>query len=215
MNSFPPWISKTISFDENVYRTRSSIDSSGAKTVCRSSLCPNLNECFSRGFAAFLLLGDTCTRSCAFCASSSGMPVLPEEDEPERIVDAVKGLGLKHLIVTSVTRDDLSDGGAGQFVATIEKVRAYDEGIKIEVLVPDFRGLREPILRIVRAMPDILGHNIETVPRLYRRVRPGADYERSLGLLRLVKDSFPGIRTKSAILLCFGEERDEVERCMM
>ena len=183
-------------------------------TVCQEARCPNLGECFGRGTATFLILGDTCTRGCRFCAVTSGRPTLPHGDEPERVAEAAARLGLGHVVVTSVTRDDLADGGAAQFEATIRALRARLPGAILEVLIPDFGGCHAALERVLEAGPNVLNHNVETVPRLYPRVRPGADYHRSLGMLAWAKAYAPGVATKSGLMLGLGERTAEVLRVL-
>ncbi len=215
MRTFPPWIKKAVSQDAAAYETRDILRRIGAKTVCETSLCPNLNECYSRGFATFLILGDICTRSCAFCASIKGNPSGVDPGELDRILEAVKLLKLPRVVITSVTRDDLKDGGSASFAEVIGRIRSYDSSIEIEVLVPDFGdNNREAVKRVAEAAPHIFGHNIETVKRFYPTIRPGASYGRSLEVLRLAKGFMPGMRTKSALILGFGEKRREVIDCM-
>lgn len=179
-------------------------------TVCQEAACPNLMECYGRKTATFLILGPECTRNCTFCAVGKGAPLPPEEGEPERVAQAVRELGLRHAVITSVTRDDLPDGGAGQFVRVIKAIRAACPETSIEVLIPDFAGNREALAAVVAAGPDILNHNVETVPRLYPEVRPMADYQRSLDLLAAAKKLSPGLLTKSGIMVGLGETQEEV-----
>lgn len=186
------------------------LEESGLHTVCEEAHCPNLGECFSQGTATFLILGDICTRNCGFCAVRHGTPVPPAEDEPNRIGRVVVEMGLHYVVITSVTRDDLPDGGASLFARTIEAIREQDQGIKIEVLVPDFRGDLSSLEIILRASPDVLNHNIETIPRLYSEVRPQANYKRSLHLLKESRRSYPWIHTKSGFMLGLGETHEEV-----
>jgi lipoic acid synthetase len=183
-------------------------------TVCESALCPNLGECFARRTATFMILGKVCTRNCRFCAVEGGQPELLDPEEPRRVAEAATRLGLKHVVVTSVTRDDLPDGGAGQFAATIQALREKLPYAIIEVLTPDFQGERKAIASVVEAQPHIFNHNVETVPRLYPRVRPEADYRRSLEVLRTVKELAPSIYTKSGLMVGLGETREEVEQVM-
>jgi len=214
MNTFPRWLKKTLSFDNAVHETKAIVESARVRTVCESSLCPNTNECYSRRFVAFLILGARCTRNCAFCSAAKGDPLPPDSEEPRRIVDAVIRLHLGHVVITSVTRDDLEDGGAEHFIRVMEELRSYSRDIMIELLVPDFRGNRDAIRRVCAASPDIFGHNIETVHRLYPAVRPGADYRRSLDVLSRAKDYALKAMIKSSLLVGFGEEREEVMECM-
>jgi len=182
-------------------------------TICEEARCPNRNHCYSRGTATFLILGDRCTRSCPFCSVAGGPPLPPDPDEPARLVDAVVALGLRHVVVTSVNRDDLADQGSGHFVACIEGLRARLPDLTIEVLIPDFRGRAEDIDRVIDAGPDILNHNLETVPRLYRRVRPGARYDRSLELLARARDR-GGAWVKSGVMVGLGESPAELDETM-
>ena len=181
-------------------------------TICESARCPNRTECFAQGTATFMTLGDICTRNCTFCAVKHGKPEAPDPEEPEHILSAVKKLGLRYVVITSVTRDDLPDGGASQFAQIIKALRAYDSNILVEVLVPDFRGSLPAWQIVIDASPDVLNHNVETVPRLYLEVRPGAKYQRSLELLRRAK--LNGLLTKSGLMLGLGEREDEVIEVM-
>jgi lipoic acid synthetase len=186
----------------------------GLHSVCQEALCPNMGECFSRGTATFLILGERCTRNCGFCAVGFGPDGLPDPGEPRRVAEAVRAMGLGYVVITSVTRDDLADGGAGHFAETIREIRRTVPGARIEVLVPDFRGSVDALEIVLDAGPDVLNHNLETVPRLYARVRPGADYHRSLGLLRTARALAPGIPTKSGLMLGLGEEEHEVREVL-
>lgn len=179
-------------------------------TVCEEAHCPNLGECWSRGTATFMILGEVCTRACGFCAVKTGLPgTPPDPDEPRRVAEAVSRMGLRHAVVTSVNRDDWPDGGAAIFAATIAEIRARVPGCAVEVLVPDFKGRWHALQRVLDARPDVLNHNVETVPRLYRTVRAGASFPRSLELLRRSREQ--GLLTKSGIMLGLGEEWPEVE----
>ncbi len=187
------------------------LSSFSLSTVCREANCPNRAECYSSGTAAFLILGEVCTRRCAFCDLASGTPKPPAADEPQRLAQAVKALGLKYVVVTSPDRDDLRDGGAGHFAAVIAELRRVVKGIEVEVLVPDFKKKEETALEILSATPpDVFNHNIETVPGLYRIARPGASYEGSLALLKAFANKNPHIPTKSGLMLGLGETDDEV-----
>jgi lipoyl synthase len=180
-------------------------------TVCESARCPNMGECWEHGAATFMILGDICTRACGFCAVPSGKPVgPPDEDEPNRVADAVAKMGLRYAVVTSVNRDDQPDGGAHIFARTIEEIRNRVPGCKVEVLIPDFRGDWNALDIVLASQPDVLNHNTETVPRLYRKVRKGAVYERSLELLRRSKEGHPEVPTKTGMMLGLGEEKEEV-----
>jgi lipoyl synthase len=183
----------------------------GLHTVCESARCPNMGECWEHGTATFMILGDICTRACGFCAVPSGKPAgPPDEEEPHRVAEAVARMGLRYAVVTSVNRDDQPDGGAHIFARTIEEIRRRVPGCKVEVLIPDFRGDWYALDSVLAVRPDVLNHNTETVPRLYRRVRKGALYERSLELLRRSKQAHPEIPTKTGLMLGLGEEKDEV-----
>lgn len=183
-------------------------------TVCEEANCPNRMECFSSRTATFMLLGDVCTRDCRFCNVTHGVPLPVEEDEPRRVAEAVIQLRLRHVVVTSVTRDDLEDGGAGHFAATAAAIRARDPSVKIELLIPDFQGSRAALETVVLSAPDIINHNIETISRLYPAVRPQADYRRSLDLLKRVKEYGTGIYTKSGLMVGLGEKAAEIEEAM-
>jgi lipoic acid synthetase len=183
----------------------------GLHTVCESARCPNMGECWEHRTATFMILGNICTRACGFCAVPSGRPLdAPDEREPVRVAEAVAQMGLRYAVVTSVNRDDQPDGGAHIFARTIEEIRARVPGCKVEVLIPDFRGDWSALAAVLAARPDVLNHNTETVPRLYRAVRKGALYERSLELLRRSKEIAPHIPTKTGMMLGLGESRDEV-----
>jgi lipoic acid synthetase len=180
-------------------------------TVCEEASCPNLGECFSHGTATFMIMGELCTRRCPFCDVAHGRPNPLDPEEPEHLAQAVARLGLAYVVITSVDRDDLRDGGAGHFAACIAALRARSPATRIEVLVPDFRGRVQRALPLLTATPpDVFNHNLETVPRLYRRARPGADYAWSLDLLEAFKAAVPDVPTKSGLMLGLGEERDEV-----
>ena len=183
-------------------------------TVCEESMCPNIGKCFEKKTATFLIMGDTCTRNCKFCDIQFGRPSPLDEDEPDHIVEAAKKLDLRHIVITSVTRDDLADGGASHFAGIAKKLREYNENLIIELLIPDMKGKEEDIQTIVDAKPDIINHNIELVPRLFRKVTPQANYEISLKLLKLVKEMNPGIHTKSGLMVGLGEKKQEVFEVM-
>lgn len=211
----PPWLKKRLVRNSALDNTRRILSEKRIHTVCESSICPNQNECFSNSQATFLLLGDLCTRGCAFCSAKRGSPRgFVDTNEPRRVVDAIRSLGLQYVVITSVTRDDLKDGGAYHFVAAISLIKKYFKSIKIEVLIPDFKGDRKAIERVVKAGPDVFGHNIETVERLYGLVRAGASYSRSLELLRYVKEIEPLQLTKSSIMVGLGEDTREALSAM-
>jgi lipoic acid synthetase len=184
-------------------------------TVCESARCPNRGECWEHGTATFMILGDICTRACGFCAVPSGKPAgPPDEEEPFRVAEAVARMGLRYAVVTSVNRDDQPDGGSQIFARTIQEIRNRVPGCKVEVLIPDFRGNWEALNAVLAVKPDVLNHNTETVPRLYRQVRKGAVYERSLELLRRAKEMHPDVPTKTGLMLGLGEEPEEVLETM-
>jgi len=182
----------------------------GLATVCEEARCPNVGECFLKPTAAFMIMGSTCTRNCGFGSVKSSVPEPLDHDESERVGMAAKDMGLRYVVITSVTRDDLSDGGAEHFARTVGAVRRYSPGAKVEVLTPDFKGARSSINTVLHARPDIFNHNVETVPGLYPVVRPLADYRRSLSLLAHIKNTAPEIRTKSGLMLGLGERLNEV-----
>lgn len=193
--------------EEELATVHGALEDLNLATVCQEARCPNRCECFARGTATFMILGRTCTRNCRFCAVKGGEPDEVDPDEPGRVAEAADRLGLRHVVVTSVTRDDLSDGGSGQFARTIRAVRDRC-GATVEVLTPDFEGRAEDIDCVIEARPDIFNHNVETVPRLYDEVRPEADYRRSLDLLERVSDR--GLISKSGLMLGLGEKRNEI-----
>jgi lipoic acid synthetase len=205
----PAWIKARAPLGEGYDRLRGLMRELGLHTVCEEARCPNVGDCWNRGTATFMILGDVCTRACGFCAVKTGLPGLPPDpEEPRRVAEAVARMGLRHAVITSVNRDDQRDGGASAFAACIREIRRRLPGCAVEVLIPDFKGDREALQVVIDARPDVLNHNTETVPRLYRHVRPGARFDRSLELLRRSKDA--GLLTKSGIMVGLGEEWDEV-----
>ena len=211
----PDWIRVKAPVSQAYHQTRELMRELNLNTVCEEAACPNIGECWTRKHATVMILGDTCTRACAFCNVKTGMPGKVDADEPEHVAIAAARLGLEHIVVTSVDRDDLPDGGAGQFVKVIEALRRSTPATTIEILTPDFRGrMREAVEAIVAAGPDVYNHNLETVPRLYPTIRPGARYYASLRLLEEVKRHDPMIFTKSGIMLGLGEERLEIHQVM-
>ncbi len=211
----PNWIRAKAPIDPNVLRLKRLIKEKNLHTVCEEAACPNLGECFAHGTATFMIMGDLCTRRCPFCDVAHGRPKPLDENEPENLADAIEIMDLRYIVITSVDRDDLRDGGAGHFVACIQAVRNRMPEIKIEVLVPDFRGRMERALSIFeQGPPDVFNHNLETVPRLYKQVRPGADYQWSLDLIKNFKASHPDVPTKSGLMLGLGETLDEVREVM-
>ncbi len=214
MSRLPPWFKQKLPPPGAVGSVRGLIDDLGLHTVCDSALCPNLGDCFSKGTATFLIMGDQCTRRCTFCAVAKGTPSPLDPDEPANLAEAAAKLGLCHVVVTSVTRDDLADGGAAQFARIIECLHATADRPTVEVLVPDFGGSAESLRMVAAARPEVINHNLETVPRLYPEVRPVAGYRRSLALLRMIKEIDDGIVTKSGLMLGLGETRPEVLQVM-
>jgi lipoic acid synthetase len=205
-----PWLRKRLPSGGEVEEVRGLVSELDLHTVCQSARCPNLNECWSRKAATFMILGDVCTRTCRFCTVPKGRPLPLDDGEPERVAEAAARMGLRHVVVTSVDRDELPDQGAGHFARTIEAVRRRLPDAVVEVLTPDFRGVAPCVDVVTDARPDIYNHNVETVPSLYRRVRPGARYERSLDLLRRVKARRPETFTKSGLMLGLGETAEEL-----
>lgn len=207
----PEWIRARPPGAAAVARVKALLREHRLHTVCEEANCPNLGECFGQGTATFMILGDLCTRRCPFCDVGHGRPKPPDAREPERLADTVAALGLTHVVITSVDRDDLRDGGAAHFAACVATLRRRAPDTRIEILVPDFRGRLELALdALLESPPDVLNHNIETVPRLYKAVRPGADYAHSLDLLRAFRARCPGVPTKSGIMLGLGERDEEV-----
>ena len=186
------------------------LDRLSLHTVCQEAMCPNLFECFGQKTATFMILGRICTRNCTFCNVQKGIPEPVDDREPHHLVQAVKELGLKYVVVTSVTRDDLGDGGASQFIQVIKKLRQLSPRLPVEVLIPDFAGNQEALADVVQSGPDVLNHNIETIPRLYPEVRPKANYQRSLSVLRKAREIAPEILTKSGIMVGLGEREEEI-----
>ena len=204
----PPWFKIRLEAGERFTRVRDLIETNKLHTVCRSAGCPNRNECWNAGTATFMILGAVCTRGCRFCGVPKGSPQELDPDEPGRVAEAVAALKLSYAVITSVTRDDLPDGGAALFARTILAIRTKSPGCKVEVLIPDFQGSHASLKAVLDAQPDVLNHNLETVPSLYSRVRPQADYERSLELLSRSRQL--GAVTKTGLMLGLGEGTDEV-----
>ncbi|CAL1240115.1 lipoyl synthase [Candidatus Methylocalor cossyra] len=211
----PAWIRVRLGSGESVQRIKRILRERNLHSVCEEAACPNLPECFGHGTATFMVLGDLCTRRCPFCDVAHGRPRAPDPAEPEHLAAVVQELGLRYVVITSVDRDDLPDGGASHFAACIAAIRRRTPAVKIEILVPDFRGRLEAALAaLAETPPDVFNHNLETVPRLYRAARPGADYRTSLALLARFKASHRDIPTKSGLMLGLGETRAEVEAVM-
>ena len=208
----PEWIRARLPYGENYTKLLGLMRSKQLHTVCEEARCPNLGECWGRGTATFMILGDICTRSCGFCAVKTGRPTELDTDEPRRVAEAVVSMKLRHVVITSVNRDELRDGGASIFAETIRQIRIREPKCRIEVLIPDFKGEKLALDIVVDAAPDILNHNVETVPRLYSVVRPQARYERSLEVLSYFKER--GLTTKSGIMVGIGEKPEEVLQVM-
>ncbi len=206
----PEWLKVRLPASEGYFRLKTLVHDQRLNTVCQDARCPNIGECWGAGTATFLILGDICTRACKFCAVKTGLPPEYDTEEPGRVAEAIRKLNLRYAVITSVDRDDLEDGGAFIFAETIRKTRAACPGIRIEVLIPDFKGSVSALKTVAEARPDILGHNVETVPRLYKTARAGSRYERSLDHLRNAKSfGFP-LTTKSSLMLGLGESREEI-----
>ncbi|WP_455207144.1 lipoyl synthase [Kaarinaea lacus] len=211
----PRWIRAKAPTGPNVMRIKNLLRQNNLHTVCEEASCPNLGECFSHGTATFMIMGDICTRRCPFCDVAHGRPKPLDKNEPKNLAEAIQLLDLKYVVITSVDRDDLRDGGAQHFVDCIDAVREFSPSTKIEILVPDFRGRMDIALKIMeQAPPDIFNHNLETVPRLYKKCRPGSDYQWSLQLLKRFKEMYPDVPTKSGLMLGLGETNDEVIEVM-
>ena len=211
----PPWIRARSPADPAVSRLKEVLRENRLHTVCEEASCPNIGECFSGGTATFMIMGDICTRRCPFCDVAHGRPDPLDANEAENLGQTIRDMGLRYVVVTSVDRDDLRDGGAGHFAQCIEAIRRYNPDIKIEILVPDFRGRMDRALDIlIKSPPDVFNHNLETVPDLYRKVRPGSDYTWSLDLLKRFKALYPEIPTKSGLMLGVGEKISDVEQVM-
>lgn len=210
----PSWFKQKLPEPQTMLAMKRLLDGLSLHTICESAQCPNIGQCFSRKTAAFLILGDVCTRHCAFCAVKKGFPTPVDETEPPHLLEAVKKLSLKYVVITSVTRDDLPDGGASQFVKTINLLHENRDSTIIEVLITDFLGSAEALKTVVKASPQVINHNVETVSRLYPEVRPEADYNRSIELLFRLKKLEPKIVTKSGLMLGLGETRQEVIEVM-
>lgn len=207
----PAWIRVRSWATPEVARLKRILRDNALHTVCEEASCPNIGECFGKGTATFMIMGDICTRRCTFCDVAHGRPRELDAEEPLNLANTIKAMGLRYVVVTSVDRDDLRDGGAGHFAACIRAIREVSPLTNIEVLVPDFRGRMDVALALMQeAPPDVFNHNLETVPRLYRQVRPGSDYQHSLMLLKGFKQAHPGIPTKSGIMLGLGEELSEI-----
>jgi lipoic acid synthetase len=211
----PDWLKRRLGAGQTFTHTHHTLGTLGIETICTNANCPNRGECWSRGTATVLILGNICTRNCKFCAVGHGKPLSPDPTEPRRVAQMAKEMGLKYLVITSVDRDDLPDGGAGHFRDVILESRNTVEGLEFELLVPDFRDCQDDAIAILSdALPFVFGHNVETVPSLYAKARPGGVYERSLALLQKAKDAWPEIQTKSSLMFGLGETDGEVMQVM-
>ncbi|MFW5443841.1 MAG: lipoyl synthase [Methylococcaceae bacterium] len=211
----PDWIRVKISSNDEITRIKKSLRENNLHTVCEEAACPNLAECFSHGTATFMIMGDICTRRCPFCDVAHGKPKALDPNEAINLAKTIKAMSLKYVVITSVDRDDLRDGGAGHFAECIKAIREQSPETKIEVLVPDFRGRMDKAVDILKQQPcDVFNHNLETVPRLYKEARPGANYQESLSLLKKYKQAYPQAVTKSGLMLGLGEKEDEVTLVM-
>lgn len=210
----PEWVKRSVLNTTENRETRLILKEQKLNTICESGRCPNKGECWAKGTATFMLMGALCTRTCRFCAVNKGMPAPLEEDEPQRIATAAAKMGLKHVVLTSVNRDDLPDQGANHFARTITAIKEAIPGVAVEVLTPDFQGRRDALEIVLAAYPVVYNHNIETVPRLYKRVRPGSKYDRSLKVLAMAKEITKDVPTKSGLMLGVGETFDEVKQVM-
>ncbi len=214
LKSKPKWIKTKIFNTQNYFITKEIVNKKKLNTVCQEASCPNISECWSNKHATFMIMGETCTRACAFCNVSTGKPNILDSNEPDKIALATKELNLKHVVVTSVNRDDLSDGGANHFYKVIKAIRKLNQNTTIEVLTPDFLKKGDSYKKVIGAAPDVFNHNVETVPSLYRKVRPGSNYSSSVNLLKFVKNINDKIFTKSGIMLGLGEKKDEILQVM-
>lgn len=211
----PKWIRAEFTGTREVQRLKAVLRENKLHTVCEEANCPNLGECFKSGTATFMIMGDICTRRCPFCDVGHGRPNPLDPDEPKNMAETITAMGLKYVVITSVDRDDLRDGGAAHFVSCIQETRKRNPEITVEILTPDFRGREDVALEILaQSPPDVFNHNLETVPRLYRQARPGADYQGSLDLLRRFKERHSGVPTKSGLMLGLGETLEEIESVM-
>jgi len=208
----PPWLNRPLPADDSFQHTSKVLDSLNLQTICTNANCPNQGECFSRGTATVLILGNICTRNCSFCSVKAGKPEPPDKTEPARLAEMAKQMQLKYLVITSVDRDDLPDGGAGHFRDCIDEVRKQCPDMKFEILTPDFHNCQRRALQILQSsLPFVFAHNVETVPSLYPIARAGGDYQLSLNLLRMAKEQYQSVQTKSSIMLGLGETDTEVE----
>jgi len=211
----PDWIRIRLPHGNKVQELKQTLRENKLHTVCEEASCPNLSECFNRGTATFMIMGDICTRRCPFCDVAHGRPLALDEAEPKHLAQTIKAMGLGYVVITSVDRDDLRDGGAGHFVRCIKETRALNPNTQIEILVPDFRGRMDIAIELMSSNPpDVFNHNLETIPELYRKVRPGSDYQWSLELIKKFKAAQPDVQTKSGLMLGIGETIDQVKRVL-
>lgn len=211
----PAWLKIELPHSENFKKVKEIIHQNNLHTVCEEASCPNIGECFSKGTATFMIMGDICTRRCPFCDVSHGRPLHLDKNEPKNLAESIYKLNLNYVVVTSVDRDDLKDGGARHFVECIDSIRKKIPSIEIEILIPDFRGREQiAINSFAKSLPDVLNHNIETVPRLYKEVRPGSVYKQSLKLLKDFSDTYPELVTKSGFMIGLGETFEEIEETL-
>ena len=210
----PEWVRRGTTHFHALHTLKSNLRQLGLHTVCESARCPNIHECFHRGTATFMILGDVCTRTCGFCAVPRGRPLAVDPEEPANLARMAAALGLRHVVITSVNRDELADGGSAHWAATVREVRKALPGARVEVLTPDFCGDLEAVARVLDASPDVFNHNMETVARLYRRVRPQANYAQSLSVLEFARRRAPGVLTKSGFMVGLGETAAEVEQLL-
>ncbi|MGE5296794.1 MAG: lipoyl synthase [Solirubrobacterales bacterium] len=215
VRKLPPWLRRPWPAGHSFQHTRETVESLGLQTICTNANCPNRGECWGRGTATVLILGNVCTRNCKFCSVATGKPQPPDPTEPARLADMTKRMDIRYLVITSVNRDDLPDGGAGHFRDCINEVRRQCPSMRFEILTPDFRGCTEQALEtLAAALPFVFAHNVETVPSLYPAARSGGDYEYSLHVLQMAHDRYPGVQTKSSIMLGLGESDAEVEQVL-
>lgn len=210
----PEWFRQPLPNMDKIRRMKQDFRSAGLHTVCESARCPNIGQCWGEGVATFMILGEICTRACRFCAVKAGRPMAVDQDEPRKVAEAVRDLNLRYVVITSVARDDIEDEGAEHFYQTIQAIRALSPQTKIEVLIPDFSNRTESIQRLIEAQPEVVSHNIESVRRVSRKIRPQAQYDRSLAVLAKFKDMNESLFTKSSFMLGFGESHDEIEEVM-
>ena len=208
----PEWLLKKVFFAQKK-DVEVALKDIGIHTVCQEAMCPNMSECFSKKLATFMILGSTCTRACSYCNVDTGMPSGIDKKEPQKVADAVVSLDLKHVVITSVTRDDLKDGGAQQFIKCVQAIKKMDKNITVELLIPDLQYDKQALIDVANCGAEVVGHNMETVPRLYA-VRKGANYKKSLGVLKSLKNANPKLKTKSALMLGLGESLEEVKKTL-